>query len=929
MDADDPCSCETNYNSLNLLLANTRSVKGKTSEITALSHNYDIICLTETHIDDTIPNNAVIESTDFEVFRFDRNIHGGGVLIATRNFLEAKKIELLNNGVELIAVKIPPQLIVCCCYRPHIHTDNVTEINTILSDICTKNPDCKFLFVGDVNLPGINWRTLQLRPQCQYRGLHRQFIATLLENGMEQVILDGTHIHGNTLDIVCTNSSTTISSAEVISPGLSDHFIISASINTETKRQHVLSPETRYIHIYRNVDIEGFRRSMNPVEQELTNMNDVEEMWKLFARSLKEAVEKHVPVIAVPPKLSGQPLWFSKEAKKLVSKQQNTYKRYKSTRDPYFLAKYKRERRDNSKLFKKLKRSYLVEKICKPLTKGNSKPFYRHLRRATKKSDHTLNLQLPDGRLTNDNIQCAETLNDFFQKQFCDNESLSHVPPLTTIDAAPEISTEGIKNLILKLKNNKSPGPDEIRKCDLLIDPNLIATCLTHIFRASITKGKLPLEWKTAYVTPIYKKGPKTDPSNYRPISLTSVPCKMMEHIVLHILNEALDEFLHNRQHGFRRGLSCETQLCSTYHDLVKAAEDGLTTHAVMPDFKKAFDKVPHNLLLHKLRNIKGVDSHITNWVQDFLTDRTQQVVIKKSKSSSLPVLSGVPQGSVLGPTLFLIYINDLPLSVSSNVSLYADDTLMYSIVSNAEEERKFQSDIDSLHEWSNKWKMPFNVSKCEVITFNNHNRPQPCYNLGGIPLKSVQQTKYLGVVIQSDLKFNGHISAKVASAYKILGCIKHLLHAAPQKARLLAYTSLCRPILEYADCLWDPSDTSNNNSLELVQNQAVRFIKNIRGRRGITEARKELSIKTLEERRKNHRLTLLLRILSKENENLTLSSTYSDIVDNRQKVTMTTRAAARGEPTAIYASKQLYYNSFLPKTIRDLRLTDLSELSQ
>ena len=229
-----------------------------------------------------------------------------------------------------------------------------------------------------------------------------------------------------------------------------------------------------------------------------------------------------------------------------------------------------------------------------------------------------------------------------------------------------------MEKLIHNLKNNKSPGPDLIRKCELLVDSKTNAECLASICNISINNGNLPRDWKTANITPILKKGPKNEAGNYRPISLTSIPCKMLEHIVLHYLNESLDSVLYNRQHGCRKGLSCKNQLCATYNDLAKALEAKSTTHAVVLDFKTAFDKVPHNLLMQKIRLIDGIHPHIVNWIQGFLTDRTQRVAVRGTLSSDLPVTSGVPQGSVLGLTLFLIYINGLPEAVTSHVSLYA-----------------------------------------------------------------------------------------------------------------------------------------------------------------------------------------------------------------------------------------------------------------
>jgi hypothetical protein len=258
---------------------------------------------------------------------------------------------------------------------------------------------------------------------------------------------------------------------------------------------------------------------------------------------------------------------------------------------------------------------------------------------------------------------------------------------------------------------------------------------------------------------------------------------------------------------------------------------------------------------------------------------------------------------------------------VTCNVSLYADDTLLYSVVRNDDDEKKFQDDIDSLHDWSERWKMPFNTTKCEVIIFGNNSRVPPTYTLGGVPLKSVPETTYLRVTFQSDLKFNRHITAKVNTANKVLGSIKFALHNAPEKDKLLAYTSLCRPVLEYADTLWDPADNSTAEEIELTQSKAIRFVKGIKGRRGITDARSQLELQPLKDRRKNHRLSLLMRILSDEENHEALTYAYDEVINNRANATMVTRAATRGEPTAIFASSKLYHNSFLPRTVRDLRL--------
>ena len=176
-----------------------------------------------------------------------------------------------------------------------------------------------------------------------------------------------------------------------------------------------------------------------------------------------------------------------------------------------------------------------------------------------------------------------------------------------------------------------------------------------------LSNGVLPHQWKTANISPIHKKGPKEEPSNYRPISLTSIPCKILERIVLHYLSETLDTILYNRQHGFRSGLGCQTQLCATYHGIAKALDGGSVVHGVILDFQKAFDKVPHYLLMQQIRKMDRISHKITNWIQSFLTNRSQRVAVRGALSAEHPVSSGVPQRSVLGPTFFYVHTRPLP----------------------------------------------------------------------------------------------------------------------------------------------------------------------------------------------------------------------------------------------------------------------------
>lgn len=914
------CKSNRGDNMLKLFLANTRSAKGKAPEITALTNDFDIICLTETHIDDTVPNNCIIEAPDKKVFRRDRTLYGGGVLIAVNDNLKPRELIIDDLGEEILFIGFEPKTIICCLYRPYVHLKNMNNLRAILESVTEKYPEHILILTGDFNLPGINWNLRQLKHDCQHKQIHSEFLDILNDFMLDQIITEPTHIMGNTLDLLCTNTPGYILQTDIIQPGLSDHYIISATLKPIVQR---LSSKTHIaVKKYKEADDEAFHENMQKLSMDLATMEDPNDMWKLFTNQLQQNIEACVPTKEIKRINANQPNWFGTDAEKLISKQRRTYRKYKQTGDPFFLEKYRQERKITKKEVRRMKTSFLVDNICGPLKRGNSKPFFRHLRNKKTGSAPSINLKTNDQQSTDDPAECADLLNNFFQEQFCKNHCIDGVPPLDSFNDNIEISDDGVEKLIISLGNGKSPGPDGLRKPDLMIDIPTTAACLSHIYRASIKSGKLPDQWKMAYVTPIHKGGDPDQVSNYRPISLTSIPCKMLEHIVLHHINKKLDSYLHHRQHGFRRGLSCDTQLCATFHDLAKSLEQNKTTHAVILDFKKAFDKVPHSLLLQKLRAIPGLDPVLINWIQDFITGRKQRVVLQNSKSRVCSVTSGVPQGSVLGPTLFLVYINDLPDTLTCSVSLYADDTLLYQDVTSDQDSAKFQRNIDAVQKWSQKWMMPFNINKCHAMAFDTgNNNITPAYKLGTTDIPWTTNTRYLGVTLQHDLKFDQHVSKKTDKASKILGAIKHTLHGTPSKCRLLAYVSLCRPVLEYADTLWDPTSRQTIDQIENIQRRAVRFISNLKGRDSVTEERDLLELAPLETRRRNHRVTLLHKILTDEERHSTLSASYDEIVESRANVSMTTRAASRGELMSISATNRVYHNSFLPRTIRDMRI--------
>lgn len=390
-----------------------------------------------------------------------------------------------------------------------------------------------------------------------------------------------------------------------------------------------------------------------------------------------------------------------------------------------------------------------------------------------------------------------------------------------------EISQDGILKLVNNLKENKATGPDGL-SCRVLKECSEILSCFLYVlFENSLSSGCLPSEWKRAHVVPPHKSGPKNRVDNYRPISLLCVCSKILEHIIYSNLFKHLgiNNFLNPNQHGFRSGLSCDTQLVEFYHDIAYSFDKGTQVDCVFLDFQKAFDVVPHKLLLQKVKSLNLPDC-LFNWITDYLKNRKQAVLVNGKTSTYLDVTSGVPQGSVLGPLLFLIFINDIYVGIGSSIRLYADDCVMYSGIRTESDCLALQEDIDRISRWCEKWGMKLSIQKCSQMTFTRKRQPVSfAYSIGGVKLKKEEVVKYLGVQFSHNLSWSAHIDYVTAKANRMLNFLKRNFRDCPQTAKATLFKTNVRPILEYASVLWDPKESYLGKKIEQVQSRAARFV--------------------------------------------------------------------------------------------------------
>ena len=567
----------------------------------------------------------------------------------------------------------------------------------------------------------------------------------------------------------------------------------------------------------------------------------------MFREKYEEAVKRAIPV----KKYRKFKTPLSPKIRKKIKEKNQLHQEAIRTRSEQVLLRYRRisnQVRRLTREAKKLRQRKIAEDV-----KDNPKRFWREVNANTKYKPSISDLQMADG-LTESNTEKATVLSDYFSQVFTDEPigPLNKIPSFYNGQMGEiDITSGKVQAELKKLKTNKCPGPDSVHPRILKEASDIISKPLSIIFRESLNIGHLPEEWKTAHVTAIFKKGNKTLPENYRPVSLTSVVCKTMERLVRH---EMMSHMRNNRlfsdqQYGFIDGRSTTLQLLNVLDDWTATMDQGGTIDVAYCDFRKAFDKVPHRRLLQKVEAY-GFTEKVMKWITDFLIGRRQRVHVNGSFSDWSGVRSGIPQGSVLGPLLFVLYVNDLPQCVTQSiVYLFADDLKIFHSIFTPEDQAKLQDDIHRVCDWASNSLLQLHPEKCVTMSVGT-NRTGNTYTLsGGQELQIVESEKDIGVVIDSKLKFQKHLSEKISKANKVLGLIWRTFEHKEEKMMLQLYKSLVRPILEYANQAWAPHLQKDIEAIENVQRRATRMIPGLKDKT-YPERLRHLKIPTLAYRR-------------------------------------------------------------------------------
>ena len=465
----------------------------------------------------------------------------------------------------------------------------------------------------------------------------------------------------------------------------------------------------------------------------------------------------------------------------------------------------------------------------------------------------------------------ADALAKFYSEVFNPKQVVPHssIPTTAAVETLGTvvISPELVQKHLLRLNVRKSPGADGITPLIVKQCHQQLSQPLCDLFNHSLIEGKVAIEWKSGVISPIYKGGSRSDATNYRPVTLLPVISKIMERMVTERIVAHLEtnNLLSVAQHGFRKHRSCMTNLITTLDDWTKVVDGGGCIHACYLDISKAFDRVDHYILLEKLQK-HGITKDLHTWMGDYLTDRHARVRVDGVMSKKIDATSGVPQGSVLGPVLFLIYMNDLPQLRTCKMVLFADDIKIWTQIRSREDCLLLQRDLSALQDWSEENKLPFNFRKCTMLQLGS--KFEFTYHLGSQDLAWNTSEKDLGIWICGNLKSSMHCGVVYKSVCMTLGILRRIFGHFTQSSIPRILNIYLRPKMEYAIEAWAPWLRKDIALFDRIYHRATKLVVGLRNA-PYSERLRKLNLMDFTKRRIRSDLLLTYRILRTENHPL------------------------------------------------------------
>ena len=802
----------------------------------------DLLGISETWLTSEI-NDATIDIAGYNLIRNDSptGIRKHGVAAYIKSDMKYTLIPMISAntiGLHLIDFNVYCAVV----YRPPSYTAH--ENSLLIQSLTEFARDREVCVLGDFNLPSINWK--ENCPTGYILPTDRQFLEFFAEAGLEQVVRDPTNFpSGSTIDLCLVSDEDRIGECEVLPPFPNcSHGIIKISYTFQQERSNLGMPSLAQIKkkLWSHANFKGMRSRLRGVDwrEEFFTLG-VEQQYRRFLEITDALTSAFVPLKDAGP--TQKPPWALNPPRSMRRARGAAWQEYKTSKTrngrhhPDTAAAWLDFNDANEELrhFAINSQKAYEKKVAAQL---DSKPklFHSYIRYRKVGKPSIGPIRLLSGHLSDSPQQMASCFVESFSGVFATTDPTNPLPHQACDSNFGRIrfTPQDVKEVLELLDVNTSTGHDEIHPRFLKVLAHELSVPLAIMFNQSIDEGRLPSEWLSSIVVPIFKKGERCNPLNYRPVSLTSVVCKAMERLIMRPINEYLstNSLINANQFGFRSGHSTADQLLLTYNNISIFTDSGKTVDLVFFDFMKAFDKVIHNIVLDKLTFI-GVSPELVGWIKCFLVERIMQVRISGVTSSSVPVTSGVPQGSVLGPLLFLIYVNHVVSQLTSEYMIFADDVKLYLAHESDQlaSQASLQNDIDTLVETSASWGLHMNASKCVCIRFSSvssNSVGQSPYNIGGNSINFVDSHSDLGVVIDKSQKYHNHIRklARVCNGITT-NMLASTLCREPEFL-MNVYLSHVRPKLDYCSCLWNQGYVGDTRMLERVQRRWTREVRGL-----------------------------------------------------------------------------------------------------
>lgn len=854
------------------------------------ANDFDLIVLTETWLNECIYDSEIFDER-YLVFRRDRSSNtfemdsdGGGVLVAVKRSISSYRNSNFESRCEDLWVTLlfgNIKLHVCCIYlpsplkRPHLE-EFLIRSGHVLDDIV----DDVFLF-GDFNQGAIRWSKSTVDASLKPNNYDSANATALVDFLSAYDLKQFNHVVNHqqkTLDLVLSNSSCGImiqKSQNVISRV--DLYHPPLEIHLSLQGPRVLTPRYTPRHNFFRADYEAINNCLDEVDwnSEFDRCLTVDDIVSRFYAIVNQVIAENVPVQRQYKKK--YPPWFSVNLILMLREKEKARLKYKKFKNGLDELEFNILKGRINVMIKKCYKSY-IQKVVNSVTK-NPKYFWTYI-----KSKRKVKGDIPSVMNLGDRIARG---GDSIANLFADNFALSYnsVRSNAPVDTTPQsqlssdislsqlfIKSDRIKLTLKSLDPSKGAGSDGIHPIFLKNCATSLTKPLSIIYNRSLSDGCFPEVWKDAVIVPIHKAGDKSNVNNYRPISILPVLGKVLESLVCPHLSWHIKQAVADQQHGFLRKRSTATNLLTFVDRIISIMSSGMEVDAIYTDFSKAFDKVDHALLIHKLNNIFGIHGSLLNWFSSYLRNRKQRVVVNGFASKEIHPSSGVPQGSHLGPILFVMFIDDIKhCIIHSEFELYADDLKLSKTVQNVEDQVKLQEDLDRISDWCELNHMTLNSNKCSHIKFSRKFiKFSTCYHINGSVLNRVDEIKDLGIIIDSEMKFTNHINNTINKCLRMLAFIfRNTKEFKSVQALKILYFSLVRSHVEYCSFIWYPFYQNNIQRIERIQKKFLTKISFINGTyrsvKGYSERLDKFGMLSLWQRKHQLSMIFLYKLLNHE----------------------------------------------------------------